>query len=112
MLLECRFLIPLRSDVEISDGRIHASRTWRWLERELFDHFSGWSKPQNTLAGTWKSSKTGEAVNDVSVEYVVAVAKGKLKKLRSILQRACVRFAQQCIYLSVAGIVEFVEPQP
>jgi hypothetical protein len=32
-----------------------------------------------------------------------------VRKLRSLLRKACGVFQQKCIYLSVAGYVEFVE---
>jgi hypothetical protein len=39
----------------------------------------------------------------------VAVADEKLDQLRSLLRAACLFFGQKCIYLSVAGHVEFIE---
>lgn len=110
-LHESHFLIPLCRDKEISDGEIHTTRNWRWHERELLKHFEGWTKAPGQFTGQWKSSKTGQPINDILVQYVVAVPKKRLTVLRVILQRACVRFGQQCIYLSIGGIVEFIEPE-
>jgi hypothetical protein len=108
-LVECQFLIPLRRDGELSDGATHTTRTWRWLERELQDQFGGWSKASETYEGVWKSSMSDQLIRDRSVRYLVAVRTTQLEELRLILQAACARFAQQCIYLSIGGIVEFVE---
>jgi hypothetical protein len=108
--LECRVLIPLKRDSETSDGELHASTAWRWLEREFLEHFDGWTKAVAEVVGEWKSSKTGKAVKDVSVQYLVGVPKKQLEKLRSLLRRACLKFAQQRIYLSIAGVIEYVAP--
>jgi hypothetical protein len=60
-------------------------------------------------AGVWKSPKTGERIADQSRKFVVAVAPDRVGELRILLAQACSVFCQQCIYLSVAGAVEFVE---
>jgi hypothetical protein len=39
----------------------------------------------------------------------VALARKQLRRLRSLLREACVIFQQKKIYLSVAGLVEFIE---
>jgi hypothetical protein len=51
-------------------------------------------------------------VYDQSVRYQVAVPRNEVARLRSLLREACRVFAQKCIYLSVAGYVEFVEGPP
>lgn len=106
---ECRFLIPIRQDVEVGDGKPHAPRRWRKLERKLRKAFTAFTKAPGLWAGEWTSPKTGKVIRDLSVEYLVAVPKARLHELRSILRQACVEFAQQSIYLSIAGMVEFVE---
>jgi hypothetical protein len=40
---------------------------------------------------------------------LLALARSRLAELRQLLAQACGRFQQKCIYLSVAGRVEFVE---
>ena len=110
-LLECHFLIPIQRDSEISDGEPHEPATWQWLENELMDRFDGWRAETAPHRGAWRSSKTGRISCDVCRCYLVAVVKNELKELRRFLQLACGTFAQQCIYLSVAGIVEFVETE-
>jgi hypothetical protein len=110
-LLECQFLIPLFRDSEISEGEPHEPKAWRWLEVELVQRFDGWCKTSETHEGAWKSTLSGKVSHDISRRYFVAVPKNNVKELRAILQLACVEFAQQCIYLSVAGNVEFVEAQ-
>jgi hypothetical protein len=111
-LVECRFLIPLRSDAEISDGELHDFKSWGWPEEELMERFDGWGKATESIHGAWRSRVTGKAALDTSRPYYVALSRRRLKDLRKLLRLACGEFAQQCIYLSVAGDVEMVEAPP
>ena len=73
---ECRFLIPLRRDREISDGKVHAAATWRWLQRDLRATFGGFTKAPGVYEGSWESP-TGESVRDGSIQYIVAIPQKK-----------------------------------
>jgi len=108
-LVECSFFIPLRRDANLSDGASHPQEAWEWLDDELFDRFYGRTVAPGTYHGFYVDPDTGERVADESYRYIVAVPKGEVNRLRSVLAAACVIFAQKCIYLSVAGKVEFVE---
>lgn len=110
-LMECRFLVPLRRDVEISDGNLHETDCWQWLDHELAGRFGGRTKFAEQLQGIWKNPKTGALTSDESIQFIVAVLEESLDELRAVLSLVCVQFAQQCIYLSIAGTVEFVEPK-
>jgi hypothetical protein len=35
--IECQFLIPITRDPATSDGQVHESTAWDWLESELID---------------------------------------------------------------------------
>jgi hypothetical protein len=48
-------------------------------------------------------------VHDQSYCYTVALTRRRVERLRAMLGEACWVFGQKCIYLSVAGRVEFVE---
>jgi hypothetical protein len=106
-LLECSFLIPIRRDRILSDGKLHARKAWNWLERELFV-FEGATRSEALYAGFYLDPDTGEQVKDRSYRYFVAIPRARVKELRRLLQRACSVFWQKSIYLSVAGHVEFV----
>jgi hypothetical protein len=106
-LLECSFLIPVRRDRILSDGKLHPTTTWTWLEDELVA-FGGMTRAPDRQ-GMYFDPDTREAVRDRSRNYVVAVARADVPQLRRLLRRACRQFGQKCIYLSVAGLVEFVE---
>jgi hypothetical protein len=107
-LLECGFLIPTRRDKNLSDGRLHSTDAWAWLEDQLFE-FGGASRATSLYEGWYLDPDTGEQVRDVSRKYVVAVPRRKLGRLRALLREACRVFQQKCLYLSVAGQVEFIK---
>jgi hypothetical protein len=108
VLLECSFLIPIRRDRNLSDGKTHQSRAWKWLRRRLYD-FGGATRSLERQEGWYRDPDTGERITDLSHRYTVALPRAELGQLRALLREACVVFAQKCIYLSVAGYVEFVE---
>jgi hypothetical protein len=107
-LLECSFLIPVHRDRNLSDGKPHRKTIWAWLEREL-SAFGGATRAPHLYSGWYLDPDTGEPVADRSRKYFVAVSRARLDELRDLLRRACHEFCQKCIYLSVAGRVEFVE---
>jgi hypothetical protein len=106
--VECSFLIPVRRDRNLSDGKAHGLATWSWLEDSL-NAFGGATRAPALYEGWYLDPDTREPVRDQSRRYIVAVATKRVAGLRKILRQACVKFAQKCIYLSVAGYVEFVE---
>lgn len=107
-LLECSFLIPIRRDRNLSDGRLHPQKAWNWLEQQLMA-FGGVTLATEPYAGWYEDPDTQEQVKDLSRKYFVAMPKKELGQLHSLLQEACLVFHQKCIYLSIAGYVEFVE---
>jgi hypothetical protein len=107
-LLECSFLIPERRDRIISDGKPHPRRVWAWLEEELAA-FGGATRAPGPYEGFYFDPQTKEKVWDSSRKYIVAVSRAQVAQVRELLRQACRSFQQKCIYLSVAGRVEFVE---
>lgn len=108
-IVECSFLIPIRRDSNLSDGQEHPAEAWRWLLDELFLQFGGATVAPGLYEGLYTDPDTGERVGDQCRKYVIAIPEARLDLLRALLSDACVCFAQKCIYLSVAGKVEFVE---
>jgi hypothetical protein len=106
-LLECSFLIPIRRDRNLSDGKRHKKIAWFWLVEQL-DGFGGATRAPDH-EGWYFDPDTRERVPDRSRKYIVAVPRARVAALRKVLSQACAQFAQKCIYLSVAGYVEFVE---
>jgi hypothetical protein len=107
-LYECSFLIPVRRDRILSDGKLQRARTWIWLQHELLV-FGGATRAPDLYEGWYLDPDTGEQVEDRSRKYIVAVPRARVEELRELLRQACGEFQQKCIYLSVAGRVEFVE---
>jgi hypothetical protein len=111
-LLECSFLIPVRRDRNLSDGALHRAPAWEWLDDRLFE-FGGATRANALYEGWYLDPDTRKPVSDLSKKYVVAVAPSRVRRLRALLREACVVFCQKCVYLSVAGHVEYVEgPKP
>jgi hypothetical protein len=108
-IVECSFLIPVRRDAILSDGELHSLESWNWLEAELFAEFKGGTLAPGLYQGFYADPDTQSRVNDQSRKYMVAVPSADLARLRELLSKACVEFKQKCIYLSVAGQVEFIE---
>lgn len=109
-LLECTFLVPIHRDANLSDGRLHDSETWDWLTGELFNRFGGATGAPGTYQGFYEDSDTHQRVADESYKYIVAIDASRVQELRQLLSAACLLFHQKCIYLSVAGHVEFIQP--
>ena len=71
--------------------------------------FGGATRALELYEGWYLDRDTGEPVRDQWRGYTVAVSPAQVESLRKLLRQACVEFAQKCIYMSVAGYVEFVE---
>ena len=111
LVVECKFFIPLIRDANLSDGLHHETTAWEWLEDELLVTFDGLSVAPGLFRGAYRDPDTGERVSDESRQFIVALPMDQLEELRVILRQACTTFQQKCIYLSVAGQVEFVRQQ-
>jgi hypothetical protein len=110
--VECSFFIPVRRDANLSDGDLQPIDTWNWLRDQLNDLFSGQTEAPGLYAGVYKDPDTGQTVSDLSRRFLVAVPEDRVDHLRDLLCVACRKFQQKCIYLSVAGRVEFIGPEP
>ena len=111
-VVQCEFLIPICRDAELSDGQVHHPEDWEWLREELFLRFDGATVALGFYSEFYRDPDTHQRVDDESRKYFVAVPEKKLGQLRTLLSEACVPFQQKCIYLSIAGRVEFVEATP
>jgi hypothetical protein len=107
-LVECGFYIPICRDKHQSDGQPHLPEAWEWLDDRLYD-FGGATRSAAVHVGFYVDRDTKERVHDQSCRYEVALPPSQVRKLRALLREACRVFQQKCIYLSVAGYVEFVE---
>ena len=107
--VECSFLVPISRDANLADGEPHLTTCWDWLDTELFAAFDGRTIAPGLYEGFYRDPDTRERVGDQSRRVIVAVAESELGTLRDLLAQACVVFQQKCLYLSVAGKVEFIE---
>ena len=108
-ILECSFFIPIRRDFNLSDGELHSAEAWEWLNDAMFARFSGETVAPGLYEGFYRDPDTKLRVSDQSFRFIVAVSAKQIDELRGLLSEACCQFQQKCIYLSVAGEVEFIE---
>ena len=106
--VECSFLIPTVRDANLADGEPHSIETWDWLTDELWERFGGATMAPGFYEGFYRDPDTGERISDKSSKFLVATAEDQLAELKQLLAEACVVFCQKCIYLSIAGRVEFI----
>jgi hypothetical protein len=71
--------------------------------------FGGATRSAALHVGWYVDPDNKQRVHDRSRRYEVALPPGHVRKPRALLREACWVFWQKCIYLSVAGHVEFVE---
>jgi hypothetical protein len=100
--------LPIRRDVNLSDGQLHSTEAWEWLDDELYVRFSGRTIAPGVYEGFYRDPDTTMQVSDESRKYIVAVKRTGVSALRSLLRQAKTVFQLKCIYLSVAGKVEFL----
>jgi len=110
-MVECHFLIPLRRDAEIADGEPHDLKDWDWLELQIQHLFGFWTVAPGYYHGAWMSPRTGQLITDQSRRFILALPENDIDSLRNLLKLVCRVFPQQCVYLAIAGKVEFVEPE-
>lgn len=108
-LVECAFLIPIVRDANLSDGEPHTIVAWDWLTDELWERFGGATMAPGYYEGFYRDPDTGERVSDKSSKFIVATGEDRLSELKQFLAEACNVFCQKCIYLNIAGRVEFIE---
>ena len=108
-IVEAVFLIPIREDQQVGNGRLHPHTRWQRLTRDLYQMFDGWSREPGLVEGVYKDPDTSQAVSDKSRRYLVALPRREIDRLRRYLRKIGPVFKQKVIYLSVAGEVEFVE---
>lgn len=107
-IVECAFFIPLTRDTLLSDGKPHTPDVWDRIDNEMFGRFSGGTLAPGVYKGFYADPDTGQRVDDRSKRYIVAAPEHRLPDLRALLGEACDWCQQKCIYLSVAGYVEFI----
>jgi hypothetical protein len=111
-LVECAFLLPIRRDAQISDGKFHDSDVWDWLYKELTSRFSVLVRAPGLYESVWKNPETGKVVREKSNKIYVAAKLDDLSMFREFLVEVCKKLHLKTLYLSVAGYVEYVDATP
>ena len=79
-MLECSFLIPLRRDKNLSDGKLHRRAAWKWLDDQLMK-FEGGTTALELYEGWYTDPDTGKRVTDQSRKFWVALPADKIAQL-------------------------------
>ncbi len=110
--LQCEFFVPI---VRNSDKKPHQPVAWNLLVNEIRRLFpAGHSGPEmfyrgdSLVPGEYEENPGTPPISDISRRYILALPEGKVNDLRLLLRMAAHTFDQQAMYLSVAGVVEFV----
>ena len=110
MLVETRFLVPIREDLSIGNGDIHVYAKWEQLQKDLFTLFGGYTVSPGLYNGEYIDEDTGKPVADESRQYIIAIEGGRISELIDYLRTSVtVDFKQKCIYFSKGNEVEFIE---
>lgn len=111
-LLQCEFFVPI---VRNSDKKAHQPLARNLLLNEIRRLFpTGHSGPEmfyrgdSLVSGEYEEKPGSPPIADMSHRYILALPESKVDDLRRLLRMAANTFDQQAMYLSVAGVVEFV----
>jgi hypothetical protein len=96
-LVEAAFLIPIREDRDVGNGRLHPHTRWQRLTRDLYHLFAGWSRAPGLVEGVYKDPDTGQPVADTSRRYVVALPQRELDRLRRYVHEVGAIFKQKVV---------------
>ena len=112
-IVECSFLVPL---VRNSTKKPHQPLVWNALEDALYAKFGGSTVEQlyqalRPVDGQYQGV-AGERIRDQSRRYLAAIPASRVDELRDLLARVANSFDQECVYLSIRGVVEFVAGTP
>ena len=107
--IQTSFLTPCNEDSTIGNGKPHPPGRLDWLKSELCENFGGWTKAPGIYNGSWVNPATKEIVDDESHQWLIAIPKSHLNKMRVFIGEVALRFRQQCIFFSYEGRVEFIE---
>src|SRR5436309_2506688 len=112
--VQCGFFIPIVCN---SDKRPHQPVAWDLLVNEIRRVFpAGHSGPETfyrgdaLVPGEYEEGPGTPPIKDSSRRYILAIPESKVNDLRHLLKMAAHTFDQLAIYLSIAGMVEFVAP--
>lgn len=113
-LVEVSFFVP---EVRNSDRQLHQPLAWRLLQDEIRRRFpEGHAGPENfyravdLVPGEYSVAPGDPPISDRSRRYILALPETRIDEVRELLRKAAVTFDQEAMYLSVAGVVEFVMP--
>jgi hypothetical protein len=107
-IVETSFLVPIREDRDVGNGRLHPAERWNYFREKLFEEFGGYTIAPGNYLGCYTDPDTHNIVSDQSRKYILALPTNEVQKLRRFLRKEAVIFKQKTIYLQIGGKVEFI----
>lgn len=103
LLIEIKFLVPIREDKTIGNGELHPHTRWEKLNKDLVE-FGGFYTGRDLYDGDSK-----EYGGDISRVYYASVPPSKSKEFETFLKKGVkLLFRQQCIYLVYTGKTKLI----
>lgn len=105
----CQVVIPLVSGRTRAPWHPNKVPDWEAATAYLF---GGISPIALAVVGRWRDpSKPPRKgiVPDPQNRYEVAVGRSRIAELKEYMRFTCVHFEQECLYLALAGAVEFID---
>jgi hypothetical protein len=106
--IETSFLVPIKEDADLGNGRPHSKEKWETLRLFLENLFDGQTRARDTYPGTWVDTSTNKTVSDESRKYFVDVKRRDIKKMKDVMRLVAIMFKQKCIRFEYQGKVELI----
>lgn len=106
MFTESKIILPFNDN----EGKpLYAER--QETEDRLMSAFGGFTKTAGQ--GAWQDPKTLKVYREPVLIYSIAAewSQPQAETLRQIARRFCLNARQECVFVSIAGQVEFIEPE-
>lgn len=103
-LIDCFILVP----VFYNDGRMVEESKFDQLECLIMEQVGGYTQ-ETGLRGGWRDPRTGRVYQDKHVKYVIGIDSwSKVLDIIKIAQWVKKEWDQESVFLSIAGIPDFV----
>ena len=108
IIIEASFLVPIREDSDVGNGKLHPPERWNYFRDRLFEEFGAYTIAPGNYLGCYTDPDTQTLVSDQSRKYILALPENEVHKLRSFLRKEAAIFRQKVLYIEIGGKVEFI----
>jgi hypothetical protein len=90
--IEASFLISIREDKDVGNGKRHSIDCWSRFKTKLFEEFYGFTIAPGEYYGCYTDPDTQAMVSDRSRLFIVALPEADVRRLRQFLKKEAVVF--------------------